>query len=223
MNLITVLLADDHTIVREGLRALLKLEAGIKVIGEAENGQQAVELACKLRPDVVVMDFSMPLLNGLEAARRILQDVPLTKVIMLTAHSDDAYVKQVLELGVTGYLIKQTAANLLPKAIRAAFNGKTSLSPSISKRLNHHRKRAFERGDLPPQKNANRLTLRETEILRLITEGRANKDVAKELNISIKTVDHHRQNLAEKLNIHEIAGLTRYAIEAGITKSLSGT
>ncbi len=134
MNPITVLLAEDHMIVREGLRALLKLEDDIEVVGEAENGRQAVTLASKLCPDVVVMDIAMPLLNGLEATRQILQTTPSTKVLILSAHSDDAYVEQVMALGASGYLIKQTAAHVLPEAIREVHKGKTFFSPSISKR-----------------------------------------------------------------------------------------
>ena len=129
MNRITVLLAEDHTIVREGLRALLKLEADIKVVGEAANGRQAVALASKLCPDVVVMDIAMPLLNGLEATRQILQTAPSAKVLMLSAHSDDAYVEQVMALGAAGYLIKQTAAHVLPDAIREVHKGNTLFQP----------------------------------------------------------------------------------------------
>src|SRR6188768_1530140 len=137
MHPITVLLAEDHMIVREGLRALLKLEADLEVIGEAENGRQAVALASKLCPDVVVMDIAMPLLNGLEATRQILKTTPSTKVLVLSAHSDDAYVEQVMALGAAGYLIKQTAAHVLPDAIREVHKGKAFFSPTISKRRDH--------------------------------------------------------------------------------------
>jgi DNA-binding NarL/FixJ family response regulator len=218
MNSITILLAEDHMIVREGLRALLKREEGIEVVGEAENGRQAVTLASKLCPDVVVMDIAMPLLNGLEATRQILQTTPSTKVLILSAHSDDAYVEQVMALGASGYLIKQTAAHVLPDAIRAVHKGKTFFSPSISKRRNDHDKKAHARGDLPGKKAAG-LSSREMEVLQLVAEGKANKETAEELHISVKTVEKHRQSLMEKLNIHDTAGLTRYAIATGIIES----
>ena len=218
MNPITVLLSEDHMIVREGLRALLKLEDDIKVVGEAENGRQAVALASKLCPDVVVMDIAMPLLNGLEATRQILQTTPSTKILMLSAHSDDAYVEQVMALGASGYLIKQTAAHILPEAIRAVHKGGTFFSPTISKRLDHQDKMSHDRGDLPG-KTVTVLTSRETEVLQLVAEGKANKEIADELNISVKTVEKHRQSLMEKLNIHDTAGLTRHAIATGIIES----
>jgi DNA-binding NarL/FixJ family response regulator len=218
MNPITVLLAEDHMFVREGLIALLKLEAGIKVVGEAENGRQAVALASELCPDVVVMDIAMPLLNGLEATRQILQCTPNTKVLVLSAHSDDAYVEQVMALGASGYLIKQTAAHVLPEAIRNVHSGKPFFSPAISKRRNAKDKKARDRGDLPGQTHTV-LTCREVEVLQLIAEGKANKETAEELHISVKTVEKHRQSLMEKLNIHETAGLTRHAIATGIIES----
>jgi DNA-binding NarL/FixJ family response regulator len=218
MNPITVLLAEDHMIVREGLRALLKLEDDIKVVGEAENGRQAVNMAAKLCPDVVVMDIAMPLLNGLEATRQVLHARPGTKVLILSAHSDDAYVEQVMALGAAGYLIKQTAAHVLPEAIRTISQGNTFFSPSISKRRKEYDKKAHTRGDLPGKK-AVPLTSRETEVLQLIAEGKANKETAEELHISVKTVEKHRQSLMDKLNIHDTAGLTRYAIAAGIIES----
>jgi len=164
MKLITVLLAEDHLIVREGLLALLKLEAGIKVVGEAVNGREAVTLAAKLRPDVIVMDIAMPLLNGLEATRQILQATPGAKVLMLTAHGDDAYVEKAMEFGAGGYVIKQSAAHVLADAIREVHQGKPFFSPSISKRRFHHQRKAKAMGDLPKE-NAARLTSREMEVL----------------------------------------------------------
>ena len=218
MKTITVLLAEDHTIVREGLRALLKLEHDIEVVEEAENGRQAVTLAAQLCPDVIVMDIAMPLLNGLEATRQILQNAPNTKVLILSAHSDDAYVEQVMSIGAKGYLIKQTAAHILPEAIREVHKGKTCFSPSISQRRKYHDKKANERGDLPGKASV-LLTSREMEVLQLVAEGKANKQTATELQISVKTVEKHRQSLMEKLNIHDTAGLTRYAISSGIIES----
>ena len=218
MTPITVLLAEDHLIVREGLRALLTLEADIKIIGEAANGREAVTLATELSPDVVVMDIAMPLLNGMEATRQILKYAPATKVIMLSAHSDDAYVKQAMTMGVVGYLIKQTAAHVLPEAIRQVHKGKPFFSPSISKRLSDHARKAYARGELPDKKPV-LLTSRETEVLQLIAEGKANKETADLLHISIKTVEKRRQSLMEKLNIHDTAGLTRHAIATGVIES----
>ena len=218
MNPITVLLAEDHMIVREGLLALLKLEHDIHIVGEAENGRQAVALAATLAPDVVVMDIAMPLLNGLEATRQILHAKPATRVLILSAHGDDAYVEQAMNLGAAGYLIKQTASNVLAAAIREICKGHPFFSPSISKRRYHHQRRAKAIGDLP-KKDAAHLTSREMEVLQLIAEGKANKETADELHISIKTVEKHRQKVMEKLNIHDTASLTRYAISAGIVES----
>lgn len=218
MNSITVLLAEDHIIVREGLLALLNQEDGIQVVGEVENGRQAVELADKLRPDVIVMDIAMPLLNGLEATRQILHANPGAKVLVLTAHGDDAYVEKAISLGAAGYVIKQSGSHVLADAIRAVHAGKPFFSPSISKRRFHHQSKAKAMGDLPKD-NAARLTSREMEVLQLIAEGKANKETADELHISIKTVEKHRQSVMEKLNIHDTASLTRYAIAAGIIES----
>lgn len=219
MNKITVILAEDHTIVREGLRALLKLEDNIEVIAEAEDGRKTVELTRQLRPDVVVMDIAMPLMNGVEATRQILHEMPETKVLILSAHSDDAYVEQVMALGAMGYLIKQSASHVLPEAIRKVQAGKKCFSPVVSKRLSYHRNRARERGELPGKMGHPALTSRETEVLQLIAEGKANKETAEELHISVKTVEKHRQSLMEKLDIHDTAGLTRHAISTGVIES----
>lgn len=219
MSTITVLLAEDHAIVREGLSALLKREADLQVIGEAENGRQAVALAAQLHPDVIVMDIAMPHLNGMEATRQILHDAPQSKVIILSAHSDDAYVEKVMSLGASGYLIKQTAAHVLPEAIRRVHLGKKCFSPTIAERRKHHRQRAHDRGELRTSKDAPVLTSREVEVLQLIAEGRANKESAQELHISVKTIEKHRQSLMDKLNIHDTAGLTRHAIAVGMIES----
>lgn len=218
MNTINVLLAEDHQIVREGLRAMLNLEPDIKVVGEAENGRMAVDLITKVRPDVVVMDIAMPLLNGMEASRQILQSFPGTKILILSAHSDDAYVAMVMAIGASGYLIKQTAAHILPEAIRAVHQGKTYFSPIIAKRRNHQKQKDRDQGELPG-KAAPTLSAREMEVLQLIAEGKANKETADELKISVKTVEKHRQSLMDKLNIHDTAGLTRYAISMGIIEN----
>lgn len=218
MKPITVLLAEDHLIVREGLESLLAPESDITVVGQASDGRQAVELAEKLQPDVVVMDITMPLLNGLEATRRILQARPATRVLILSAHSDDAYVEQVMSLGAAGYLIKQTSAQVLARAVREVHNGHTFFSPAIAQRLHDQPKSADQR-DGGVKNHVAKLTSREAEVLQLVAEGKANKQVAAELQISIKTVEKHRQHLMEKLGIHDTAGLTRYAIAAGIIES----
>jgi DNA-binding NarL/FixJ family response regulator len=218
MKQITVLLAEDHMIVREGLRALLQAEGDIAVVGEAETGRQAVQLAKRLRPAVVVMDIAMPLLNGLEATRRILKAVPATRVLILSAHGDDEYIRQVILLGAAGYLIKQTSADFLSKAIREVAKGGTFFSPSIAHRVHDlHPQSPIGRAAVKKGKTA--LSSREVEVLQLIAEGKANKQVARELGISIKTVEKHRQHLMSKLDLHDTAGLTRYAIAAGIIES----
>ena len=217
MEKIRVLLVDDHTVVRQGLRALLEAEPDITVVGEAETGRQAVQLAKKHLPEVVVMDIAMPMLNGLEATRQIIKEVPRAKVLMLSSYSDDEYVEQLTEAGAAGYLLKQTAATDLIKAIREANKGNAFFSPAISRRLLQHCRDAFTNPGLT-QKRSNPLTSRESEVLQLIAEGRANKQIAAELCISIKTVEKHRQQVMNKLNIHDVAGLTRYAISKGIVE-----
>jgi DNA-binding NarL/FixJ family response regulator len=215
---IRVLLADDHNIVREGLRALLLADGGVEVVAEARNGREAVLLTKDLKPDVVVMDIAMPLLNGLEATRQILGNAPKTKVLILSAHSDDAYIDRVIAVGAVGFLIKQTSAQILAKAIHEVVAGRAFFSPQISKRLHDHYNKPDAAGGLMVKK-ATGLTSRELEVIQLVAEGHANKQVAADLNISIKTVEKHRQHLMDKLNIHDTAGLTRYAIAQGIIES----
>jgi DNA-binding NarL/FixJ family response regulator len=218
MKRITVLLAEDHTIVREGFRKMLELENDIEVVGEAQDGRKAVAMIIKLRPDVVLMDIAMPLLNGLEAARQVLKVLPATKVLMLSAHSDDAYVKNATESGAVGFLLKQTSAHDVCRAIREVHQGKMFFSPSISKRFDYLTPQSSGRMGTFKKKLA-RLSSREMEVLQLIAEGKANKQTAVELSIGIKTVEKHREHLMQKLNIHDTAGLTRYAIGAGIIES----
>jgi len=221
MQRITVLLADDHIVVRQGLRALLVAEEDIDIVGEADNGRQAIQLVKKLLPDVVVMDIAMPVLNGLEATRQITRAVPNTKVLILSSYCDDEYVQQLTEAGAAGYLVKQTAANDLLKAIREANKGNAFFSPSIAKRLRDQCREAFVGGQ-PVRRRADYLTTREAEVLQLIAEGRANKQIAAELCISIKTVEKHRQQVMNKLGIHDVAGLTRHAIAKGIIETNAG-
>jgi DNA-binding NarL/FixJ family response regulator len=212
---IMVLLAEDHIVVRQGLCALLNVDGHFKIVGEARTGREAVEMADALRPDVVLMDIAMAVLNGLEATRQILTRNPAAKVLILSAHSDDAYIERTCAAGVVGFLEKQSSSEILAKAIQAVAKGKTFFSPAIAKRLRQNRKKPRERRGALKAKGA-RLTSREVEVLQLIAEGAANKQVATELHLSIKTVEKHRQHLMDKLKIHDIAGLTRYAIAAGV-------
>ncbi len=219
MKPITVLLAEDHTVVREGLRMLLEAQGDIVVVGEADNGRRAVELTRKLHPAVVVMDLAMPRLNGMEATRQILKVLPGTRVLILSAHGDDAYIDQVIALGAAGFLLKQTSAHILARAVREVLQGDTVFSPSIARRLRDHPEdKSSDRLERIRRKGA-ALTSREVEVLQRIAEGQANKQIAAGLGISIKTVEKHRDHLMRKLNIHDTAGLTRYAISAGIIES----
>jgi DNA-binding NarL/FixJ family response regulator len=212
---IKVLLADDHRIVREGLRMLLEATSDIEVVGEAENGRLAVQLAQQLQPDVVVIDVAMPQLNGVEATRQIIRYAPKTKVLVLSSYSDDEKVAQLVEHGATGYLVKQGATNDLVKAIHEARKGNAFFSPCISKRLLERCRDSLTTGQVVKSQGEH-LTSREAEVLQLIAEGYANKQIADVLGISIKTVEKHRQQLMDKLKIHDIAGLTRYASAQGV-------
>lgn len=216
--LITVLLAEDHAIVRQGLCALLNADGHFQIVGEARNGREAVEMAQVFKPDVILMDIAMPVLNGLEATRQIFAADPAAKVIILSAHSDEAYIERMSAAGVAGFLEKQTSAEILTKAIREVAKGGTYFSPSIAKRLGTASSAPRDRDGFI-KANAARLTSRETEVLQLVAEGAANKQVAAALGISIKTVEKHRQHLMDKLNIHDTAGLTRYAISAGVIEN----
>jgi DNA-binding NarL/FixJ family response regulator len=212
---ITVLLVEDHAVVRQGLTALLVADGHFNIVGEARNGREAVQQALALKPDVILMDLAMPVLNGLEATRQILAANPAAKVIVLSAHSDDEYIERTREAGVVGFLEKQSSAEILTKAIQEVVQGKTFFSPAIAKRLHDALGQPRDRNGLLKPK-ASRLTSRESEVLQLVAEGSANKQVAAELGISIKTVEKHRQQLMDKLNIHDTAGLTRYAIAMGV-------
>jgi DNA-binding NarL/FixJ family response regulator len=218
MKRITVLLAEDHTIVREGFRKMLELEEDLEVVGEAQDGREAVALVRKLHPAVVMMDIAMPMLNGLEATRQLLKAVPTTKVLILSAHSDDAYVTTASEAGAVGFLLKQTSAHEVCQAIREVESGKTFFSPTISRRQARLHPLVLDRaGGL--KKKHSKLTSREVEVLQLIAEGKPNKETAIELGIGFKTVEKHREHLMKKLDIHDTAGLTRYAIATGIIES----
>ena len=215
---ISLLLAEDHAVVRQGICALLAMEGHFVVVGEARTGRDAVVMARRLRPDVIVMDIAMPVLNGLDATRKILADNPAAKVVVLSAHSDDVYVERTLQSGAVGFLEKQTSSDILARAIREVAAGRTFLSPVIARRRQLARKPTLGRDGLP-KSNLKRLTPRESEVLQLVAEGSANKQVAAELGISVKTVEKHRQHLMDKLNVHDTASLTRYAVAAGIVES----
>jgi DNA-binding NarL/FixJ family response regulator len=217
MEKIRVLLADDHTVIRQGLRALLDAQKDITVVGEAGTGRQAVQLTKQHRPEVVVMDVAMPMLNGLEATRQLAKEVPTTKVIILSSYGDDEYVRHSTVVGAAGYLLKQTAATDLIEAIHEVVRGNAFFSPAVSKRLLDHY-RAASRTGVVGQATVS-LTTREAEVLQMIAEGKPNKQIAAELCISIKTVEKHRQQVMNKLNIHDVAGLTRYAISKGVIES----
>ncbi len=196
---------------------MLEYENDLEIVGEAEDGRQASAMARKLRPDIVLMDIAMPLLNGLEATRQILKELPATKVLILSAHSDDAYVDNATEAGAAGFLLKQTSAHEVCHAIREVHKGKTFFSAAVSQRRARLQPLSLGRSGLGGRKG--RLTAREMEVLQLIAEGKANKQTASELGIGLKTVEKHREHLMEKLDIHDTAGLTRYAISAGIIES----
>lgn len=203
-----ILLADDHQIVRQGLKALLEQE-GFDVAAEASDGLEAVRLARDLQPDVAVLDIAMPLLNGLDAARQVLQASPRTKAIVLTMHAEDHYVLEALRAGVTGYVLKSKAAGDLVRAIREVAGGAIYLSPGVSRAV----VQAYRaKSDLPPDP----LTPRERQVLQLIAEGKRTKEIAALLGVSVKTAESHRTRLMEKLNIHETAGLVRYALQRGL-------
>ena len=218
MKKITVLLCDDHTVLREGLRLLLQTEADIQVVGEAANGQESVREAKRLRPDVVVQDLAMPLLNGLGAARQIADEVPSAKVLILSAYSDDQYIEHAIEAGAAGYLMKETAGDDLLRAIREIAKGNAFFSPPVARRLLKQWQEKLLNGS-PVRTMATTLTSRQMEILQLIAEGYATKQIAGLLTLSIKTVEKHRQDLMDTLNIHNIAALTRYAVSIGVVES----
>jgi len=215
---ITILLADDHAIVRQGLSALLKADGHFLIVGEAKNGHEAVKLARALKPAVILMDIAMPQLNGLEATRQILAANPAAKIVILSAHSETEYIERMIAAGAAGFLEKQNSAEILTMAVNEVAQGRSYFSPSIVKRLDHSASRPRDRNGLV-KANGFRLTAREAEVLQLVAEGLANKQVAASLGISIKTVEKHRQHLMDKLNIHDTAGLTRYAIAQGVIES----
>jgi len=210
---IRILLADDHTLVRSGIRSLLEDEPGLSVIGEAEDGRKAVGMACQLKPDVVIMDIAMPLLNGLEATRQIKMQCPEVKVLILSMHDNEEYIRQVLEAGAMGYILKDAAARELISAVQSVYRGEAVLSPAVTRLVIEDYLRW---GGTRPQEEADSLSPREREVLQLIAEGYTNKQIAEILSISIKTVQAHRNSLMGKLDLHDRGELIKYAIQKKI-------
>ena len=204
-----VLLADDHLIVRQGLKVLLQRE-GLEIVGEAADGQQAVRLARDRCPDVAILDFAMPVLNGLDAAREILRSCPRTRVIILTMHTEDRYVHEALRVGVSGYVVKSQASADLVRAIREVSRDMTYLSPRVS--------RTVVQAYLAKTEGPGPLTPREQEVLRLVAEGKTTKEVAAILGISAKTAEAHRMRIMKKLETHNTASTVRYAIRQGLVQ-----
>jgi two-component system response regulator NreC len=208
---IRIVLADDHVLVRQSLRSLLERE-GFQVVGEASDGQESVRQVETLHPDIAVMDISMPILNGLDAAREMSRTSPKTKAILLTQHDEGQYISEALEAGVKGYVLKSQVANDLLLAIRQVSRGQVYLSPGVSRGV-------MEAYRSKSEKSKNPLTLRERQVLQLIAEGKSTKDVASLLGISVKTAESHRTRLMQKLDIHETASLVRYAVRQGIVQA----
>ena len=205
MKRIRILLADDHAVVRQGFKMILAAQSDMEIVGEAANGREAVELAQQLSPDVVVMDVSMPELNGIEATRRLASSVPHARVVALSMHKDSVYVREILRAGARGYLLKDSGAADLVAAIRAVASGESYLSPAVSNAvLDDYRRIATNPIDL--------LTRREREVLQLLAEGKTNKEIAGVLNLSVYTVDAHRGRIMEKLNLHSIGELVLFAV-----------
>ncbi|HEX6893678.1 MAG TPA: response regulator transcription factor [Bryobacteraceae bacterium] len=211
---IRILLADDHTVVRRGLRLLLERQPEFGVVAEASDGKQAVEAAEQSKPDVVVLDIAMPNLNGIEAAQRILSVSPNTSIVVLSMHADEGYVLRALKAGAKGYLLKDSAEGDLIEAIRAVTRGKTFFSSEITKMLAEDYVREIRARGIDDSYEL--LTPREREILQLLAEGKSNKDIAGVLNLSLYTVETHRRNLQDKLNLHSFAELILYAVRKGV-------
>jgi two-component system response regulator NreC len=217
--LIRVLLADDHTIVRQGVRLCLEAMGDIEVVAEAEDGQIAVQLANQLRPDVAVVDLTMPRLNGVEAIRQIRRDLPGTEVVVLSVHDSEPYVVQALRAGAAGYVLKRNAATELAAAIRAANDGQAYLHPSIARRVIDDYLSRIPASEGAATEPHDRLTPREREVLQLAAEGHSTRAIAGLLCLSTKTVEHHRASLMTKLGLHGQTELVKYAIRSGLVES----
>ena len=214
MRKIKILFADDHTLIRGGLRLIVEQQPDMMVVGEAEDGRQAVTLAVSLNPDVAVLDIGMPNLNGIEAAKQITQAEPKTAVVVLSMHRDETYILRALKAGVRGYLLKDSAESDLVRAIRAVAEGKSFFSPAVSKVLLEDYMRKLQRTGA--EDSYDLLTPREREILQLVAEGKSNKEIASALNLSVYTVETHRANIMEKLKLKSLPELILYAVRKGI-------
>jgi two-component system response regulator NreC len=214
MRKIRILLADDHKLMRSGLRVLLEQQADLTVVGEASDGREAVVLVGSQRPDVLVMDIGMPSLNGIEAAGQITQSHPETAIVMLSMHSDESYVLRALKAGAKGYLLKDSAEADLIRAVHSVAEGKSFFSPAVSKVLLDDYVRKLKRSGTDDPYDL--LTPREREVLQLVAEGKSNKEIAQLLNLSVYTVETHRSNIMEKLNLHGVPELILYAVRKGI-------
>jgi two-component system, NarL family, response regulator NreC len=214
LKTVRIVLADDHTVVRKGLRLLLESVPQFQVVADAADGRQAVALAEEQRPDVVVMDIAMPILNGIEAARQISAKLPQTAIVFLSMHSDEAYVSKALKAGARAYLLKDSAENDLINAVEAVSEGKSFFSPAVSKVLAEDYMRQMQEHGVDDSFDL--LTTREREILQLFAEGKSNKEVANLLNLSLYTVETHRGNIFQKLNLHSTADLILYAVRKGV-------
>jgi DNA-binding NarL/FixJ family response regulator len=215
MSPIRVLLADDHQLVRAGIRALLQNVDGVNVVGEAADGREAIRLSAELLPDIVFMDIMMPGLNGLEATAHIVKEQPGTRIVILSMNSAEEFVLQAIRAGASGYLLKNAKTTELEQAVRCVAEGQTYLSPAVSGHVIQDSKRRMEED--PNSRSP--LTNRQEEVLKLVAEGNSTKQIAKQLGITVKTVETHRRQIMDVLGIHEIAGLTRYAIRIGLVES----
>jgi DNA-binding NarL/FixJ family response regulator len=211
---IRVLLADDHAMVRAGLRALLVSLAGVEVVAEAANGRDAARLAREHRPDIAMIDITMPELNGIDCARRIVQDCPATRVLMLSVHADETYLRESMQAGATGYLLKDSAPSELELALHALMRGEHYICPGVARHLVSD----FVQGAAADAPAGPELTPRQREVLQLVAEGHGTRDIAARLNLSVKTIETHRAQLMERLDIHDVAGLTRYALRIGLVR-----
>jgi len=212
MSPVRVLLADDHTLVRAGIRSLLESIDGVQVVAECGDGRETLELIGKHRPDVALIDIGMPGLSGLEVAKRAERESPRTRIVILSMHADKIHVSQALRAGVAGYLLKGASVAELPLALQAVMRGETYLTPKISK----HVVESFLQEDQTAAGPLEGLTARQREILQLVAEGRSTKEIAGVLDVSVKTVETHRARIMERLDIHDVAGLVRFAIRAGL-------
>lgn len=210
-----ILLADDHQLVRSGMRALLQTLPDVEIVGETGDGREAIELVQAQAPNLVLMDIAMPGLNGLEATARIVKEFPRTRVIILSMHANEEYVLRALRAGASGYLLKNAATAELELALRAVARGETWLSPEISR----HVIEEYLGGRVESASSLAQLTPRQREILQLIAEGQSTKQIAARLEVSIKTVETHRAQLMERLGIHDLAGLVRYAVHHGLVRT----